>query len=330
MERRTFLCRLALGTFAAPLTAGAQPAGKVYRLGVLSPASPPAPSDRTSVVVVLNALGELGYSAGRNLVVEQRYAEGKIDRLPALARELVDLRSDAIVAVGAAGVQAAADATQTIPIVMGFAPDAVGLGFVKSLASPGGNITGVSYWVGRGYEAKRLELLKEAVPRAARIGFLVGASQPGLRTTLEETQKAASALGIKLAVVEVQADDYDRAFAALRAGQADAVLVQGTVTFNRDRKRIIALAEKHRLPAIYEWRHHAEADGGLMAYGSDMLDLSQRVASYVDRIFKGAKPAELPVQQPTKFELVINLKTAKSLGLTIPQSLLVRADQIIQ
>jgi putative tryptophan/tyrosine transport system substrate-binding protein len=321
---------LALGFALVPLAAQSQQSGKVYRLGVLSPASPPAPSDRTSVVVVLKALRELGYSEGRNLVVELRYAEGEIDRLPALARELVEFRSDAIVAVGAAGVRAAGDATKTIPIVMGFAPDAVGFGFVKSLASPGGNITGVSYWVGRGYEAKRLELLKEAVPRAARIGFLVGAYQPGLQTTVEETQKAASALGIKLVVVEVQAGDYDRAFAAMRTGQADAVLVQGTVTFNRDRKRIIALAAKHRLPAIYEWRHHAEADGGLMAYGSDMFYLSQRVASYVDRIFKGVRPADLPVEQPTKFELVINLKTAKTLGLTIPQTLLLRADQVIE
>jgi putative ABC transport system substrate-binding protein len=326
MERRTFVTG-AVSLLAAPLAVEAKQAGKVYRLGILSPAAPPAPSDiGAGHTLTLKALRELGYIEGQNLTIERRYAEGKLDQLPALARELVEARVDAILAVALSGLRAAKDATQTIPIVMGFGPpDPVAFGFVNSLASPGGNITGVAYWAQRGHEAKRLELLKEAVPRATRIAFLVhGRSQ----TFVEEAQKAASSLGVTLVVVELQADDYDGAFAAMRA--ADAVVVQGVPTFNRDRKRIIALASKHRLPAIYEWRHHAEDEGGLMAYGGNLVELSRRVAWYVGQIFGGVKPANLPVEQPTKLELVINLKTAKALGLTIPQSLLLRADQVIE
>jgi putative ABC transport system substrate-binding protein len=313
-----------------PVAAQAQPAGKTYRLGYLSSASPPASTDLgTGANGLLKALNELGYAERRNLVVEWRFAEGKLDRLPALAAELVEARVDVIVAAALSSIRAAKDTTQTVPIVMGFGPpDPVAFGFVRSLASPGGNITGVSYWAQRGYEAKRMELLKEVVPRAARIAYLV---MPGqfAQTFVAEAQQAAPLLSVKLAVVEVRGGDYDGAFATMRNGRADAVLVAGSPEFNRDRKRIIALSAKHRLPAIYEWRHHVE-DGGLMAYGGDLVDLSKRAASYVDRIFKGAKPADLPVEQPTKFELVINLKTAKALGLTIPQSILTRADEVIQ
>ena len=273
-------------------------------------------------------LRDLGYVESQNLVIERRYAEGKPDRLPAFARKLVEVRVDVIVAVGNSAIRAARDATQTIPIVMAFGLDPVGQGFVKSLASPGGNITGVSYWVERGSEAKRLELLKEAVTRAARIAFLVGPGQLS-QTFVEEAHKAAASLGIKLVVAEVQGSDYDGAFVAMRNGRADAVLVQGAPTFNRDGKRIIALAAKHKLPAIYEWRHHVE-EGGLMAYGGNASELQGRVASYIDRIFKGAKPGDLPVEQPTKFELVINLQTAKTLGLTIPPTLLSLADKLIE
>jgi putative ABC transport system substrate-binding protein len=275
------------------------------------------------------ALRESGYIEGRNILIERRYAEGKLDRLPALARELVEARVDVIVAVAISALRAAKDATQTIPIVMGFGPpDPVAFGFVKSLAAPGGNITGVAYWAQRGYEAKRLELLREAVSKAARIAFLVAAGQPS-QTFVEEAQKAASSLGVTLVVVEVQANDYRRAFDAIQMGRGDAVLVQGAPVFNRDRKRIIELAAQHRLPAIFEWRHHVE-EGGLMAYGGDFLELVRRVAFYVDRIFTGAKPADLPVEQPTKLKLVINLKTAQALGLMIPPSLLARADEVIE
>jgi putative ABC transport system substrate-binding protein len=330
MDRRAFIAAAAGGLLAAPLAAEAQQARKVDRLGYLSPAAPPTASDMGSGSnLLLKALNELGYTERRNLVIEHRFAEGKLERLPALARELVEARVDVIVAVALSALRAAKDATQTTAIVMGFGPpDPVAFGIVKSLASPGGNITGVTYWAQRGYEAKRLELLKEMIPRAARIAFLVNPGQPS-QTFVEEAQKAASSLGVALVVVEVQADDYDRAFTAMQNGRADAVLVQGAPTFNRDRKRIIALAAKHRLPAIYEWRHHVEEDG-LMAYGGNLLELSRSVASYVDRILKGAKPADLPVEQPTKLELVINLKTAKALGLTILPSLLQRADQVIE
>jgi putative ABC transport system substrate-binding protein len=328
MNRRAFISGAA-ALLAAPLAAEGQQTEKVYRLGVLSPAAPPVPPDLGSVGLLPKALSELGYIEGWNLVIEWRFAEGKLDRLPALARELVEARVDVIVAVALSALRAAKDATQTIAIVMGFGPpDPVAFGFVKSLASPGGNITGVTYWAQRGYEAKRLELLKETIPRAARIAFLVYPGQPS-QTFVQEAQKAASSLGVALVVVEVQADDYDRAFAAMQTGRADAVLVQGAPVFNRDRKRIIELAATHRLPAIYEWRHHSE-EGGLMAYGSNLFQLLQRVALYVDRIFKGAKPGDLPIEQPTTFELVINLKTAKALGLTIPPSLLQRADQVIE
>jgi len=314
----------------APIVAGAQAAGKVHRLGYLSSAAAPAPSDLFSGSrLLLRALSELGYDEGRNVVVEHRFAEGKLDRLPALAEELVEARVDVIVAVASSAVRAAKDATQTVPIVMGFGPpDPVAFGIVKSLASPGGNITGVTYWAQLGYEAKRMEVLKEAVARAARIAYLVVPGQ-FTQTLVEEAQKAASSLGVRLVVAEVKGGDYDRAFTSMRQERADAVLVQGGPTFNRDRMHIIALSAKHRIPAIYEWRHHVE-EGGLMAYGGDAVELNRRVASYVDKILKGVKPADLPVEQPTKFQLVINLKTAKALGLTVPLSVLGRADRLIQ
>jgi putative ABC transport system substrate-binding protein len=304
MRSAAFALVLVFLIVGARPAAEAQQSGKVYRLGFLSPAAPPAPSDTGFVTTLVPmALRELGYIESENLIIERRYAEGKLQRLSALARELVDARVDVIVAVALSALRAAKVATPTIPIVMGFGPpDPVAFGFVKSLASPGGNITGVTYWAQRGYEAKRLELLKEAIPRAARIAFLASAGAPS-QTFVQEAQTAAVALGVTLGVVEVQANDYDLAFASMLAGRAEAVLVQGAPTFNRDRKRIIALAAKHRLPAIYEWRHHVEEDGGLMAYGGNLFDLSRRVAWYIDRIFKGTKPADLPIEQPTKLEL---------------------------
>jgi len=328
MDRRAFLAGAA-ALLTAPLAAEAQQAGRIWRLGVLSSSAPPSPSDlNTSPALLPKVLGELGYVGGRNLVIEWRYADGKLDRLPALARELVEAPVDVIVAVALSALQAVRDATQTIPIVMGFGPpDPVAFGFVKSLASPGGNITGVTYWAQRGFEAKRLELLREAAPKAARIAYLFPGQ--GAQPFLEEAKAGAAVLGVTLVVVEVQRGDYDGAFTVIRNERAGALLVPGTPVFNRDRTRIIALAERHRLPAIYEWRHHAE-EGGLMSYGGNLAELYRRVALYIDRIFKGAKPAELPIEQPTKFDLVINLKTAKALGLTIPPSLLARADQVIE
>jgi putative tryptophan/tyrosine transport system substrate-binding protein len=234
---------------------------------------------------------------------------------------------DVIVAVSEA-IQAARDATATIPIVMGFGFNPVEQGFVASLAHPGGNITGVLYAPEGQLASKRLELIKEAVPRATRIAVLV-TRESDSQTQLQAALKAAAVLRVTLVVVEVPDSDYDRAFGTIMAERTDALFVSSSAILNRDRKQIIERAARYRLPAMYEWREQVEV-GGLMSYGSSLVGLSRRVAAYVDKIFKGAKPGDLPVEQPTKFELVINLKTAKALGLTIPPTALARADEVIQ
>ena len=322
MERRAFLGTLAGGLLAAPLAAAVEQAGKVYRLGILHP------THQARTEGIRTALRDLGYVEGQNLVVVGRYAEGKIDRLPKVARELVQLRVDVIYAVGSAAIRAAKDATTTIPIVMYGGVDPVAAAFVTSLARPGGNVTGVLILPGSTLAGKKLELLKEAVPEVARIALLAP-DDPTFPPQLRETQKAAATLGVKLVVVEVRGSDYDGAFAAMAAERPEALLVASTPVFMSNRKRIIDLAARHRLPAIYEWPEQVK-DGGLMSYGSTQSALFQRAATYIDRIFKGAKPGDLPVEQPTKFDLVINLRTAKALGLTIPPSLLQRADQVIE
>jgi putative ABC transport system substrate-binding protein len=273
------------------------------------------------------ALQQLGYAEGQNLVIERRFAEGKRDRLPGLARELVQLRMETIVAISNEPIRAAKDATQTIPIVMLGGSNVVREGFVASLARPGGNITGVVISE-TGLAPKRLQLLKEAIPRATRIAVLAPGEED-YKDQLQEVEKAAASLGVTLAVIEVRAVDYERAFAGMVAGRASALVVMSSTQLNRDRAGIIALAAKHRMPAIYQWREQVE-EGGLMAYGSSISGLSRRMASYVDRILKGASPAELPVEQPSTYEFVINLKTAKALGLTIPPPLLLRADAVLQ
>jgi putative ABC transport system substrate-binding protein len=327
MTRRTFLCGLTLGTLSAPLAADAQQAGKVYRLGILTPGVRPSSPVMSNLLPL--SLRELGYVEGQNLVIEQRFAEGKLDRLPGLARELAQLRVDLLVAVSPVAVRAASDTTKMIPIVMLLSySDPVELGFVASFARPGGNITGVVLAAEPALATKRLELLKEIVPRAMRIAVLA-TGEPGSRMQMQWAEKAASSLGVKLVVVEVRDVDYDRAFTTMVAARADALLVVASVILSTDRERIIQLAAKHRLPAIYDWREHVEA-GGLMAYGGSVSGFTRRAAVYVDRIFKGANPADLPVERATTFELAINLKTAKALGLTIPQSLLLQADQLIE
>ncbi len=328
MDRRTFLAGTGAVLLATPLAAEAQQGGRVYRLGQLFIVAPPSPDQRMGRTSLLTPLRELGYVEGQNLVFEPRYAEGNPDRLPALARELVGLRVDVIVAVGSSSIRAAKEATTTVPIVMYGGVDPVATGIVASLARPGGNITGILIAAGNTLADKRLEIMKEAVPQAARIAFLA-AEDPGFGPQVEEARKAAASLGTKLTVVEVRAGNYDRAFASIVAERAGAVVIGASPFFFRDRQRIIELAAKHRLPAIYEWFEQVK-DGGLMAYGPNQSGLVQRVAAYVDRIFKGAKPGDLPIEQPTKFDLVINLKTAKALGLTIPQSVLGRADELIQ
>ena len=323
------LAILAFALILAPLAAEGQQAGRVYRLGVLTPGVRPAPSVAVVTTVVPLSLREMGYVEGQNLVIQQRFAEGKLDRLPGLARELVQLRVDALIAASPQAVQAAKDATKTIPIVMMLSySDPVELGFVASLARPGGNITGVVLAAEPTMAGKRLELIKEAVPRAARIAVLA-TGEATARTQVQWAEKVAPSLGVKLIVVEVRDADYDRAFATMVAERADALSVVASVILSTDRQRIIQLAAQHRLPAIYDWSEHAEA-GGLIAYGGSLSRFTRRAAVYVDRIFKGASPADLPVERATTFELAINLKTAKALGLTIPQTLLLRADQVIQ
>ena len=327
MRRRRILAGLLL-TLAAPFAAKAQQAGRVFRVGYLASVPPPSPEQRVTTPPIRMPMRALGYVEGQNLVLEQRYADGKIERLPGLARELVELRMDVIVAVGSSAIQAAKVATTSTPIVMFGGVDPVATGLVMSLARPGGNITGVLIAAGDTLAGKKLEFLKEAVPQAARIAFLA-ADDPGFQPQVQEAKKAASALGIKLVVVEVRAGNYDRAFATMVAERVRALCIGASPFFSRDRKLLIAFAAKHRLPAIYEWLEQVQ-DGGLMAYGPSQSALVQRVAVYVDRIFKGAQPGDLPIEQPTKFELGVNLKTAKALGLTIPPSLLLRADHVIE
>ena len=328
MDRRRFLLTSLVGALAMPQVADAQQPGKVWRVGILSPGGVPDPSVATTPNLLPRNLRELGYVEGGNLIVERRFADGKIERLPGLARELVQLKVDVIVAAGDETIPAARDATATVPIVMVVGSDPVARGLVASFSRPGGNITGVTVVAETVLAAKRLELIREAVPGAARIAVL-GAGGPVSSIQVQEAQKAASALRVKLVVVEAPGTDYDRAFASIVAERADALFVLMSPTLTRDRKQIIDRAAKYRLPAIYQWREHVEV-GGLMSYGGSLIDISRRVAAYVDKIFKGARPGDLPIEQPTKYELVINLKTAKALGLTIPQTLLLRADQVIQ
>jgi putative ABC transport system substrate-binding protein len=329
MDRRAVLTLLVSGLATLPRVAAAQPAERVHRLGILAPTAVPPPSEQsTATLLIPKALREMGYAPGRDLVVDVRYAGGRLDRLPDLARELVRLRPDVIVAISAASARAVKAATTTIPIVLYGNLDPIAAGLVKSLAKPEGNVTGVLIAPAGTLAAKKLELLKEAVPGATRIAFLAPAD-PGIKLQVQETRQAAATLGITLAITEVQAGDYEGAFAALAAERPGALFVGAHTFFVRERTRIIALAAKHRLPAMYEWPEQVE-DGGLMSYGSSLPGTTRRVAAYVDRLFKGARVADLPVEQPAEFQLVINLKTARALGLTLPPSLVARADRVIE
>ena len=314
--------------FAPSGDASAQSAGRVYRLGFLSPSGTLEPSIPGAANLVPTLLRHAGYVEGGNLEVHRRFADGRIDRLPQLAKELVDLRMDVIVAVSPTAIKPALGATKTIPIIMGFGKDPVRDGLITSLAKPGGNITGVVVAPEDVLAGKRLELLKETVPQAETIALL-GTGEPSSRLQVEEAQKVAPMLGAKVRVVELQDGEYEKAFRLILQDKAGAMFVLASPILNAGRDRIIELAAKHRIPAIYEWPEQAEI-GGMMAYGSSLAGLSRRVAWYVERILKGAKPGDLPVEQPTKFDLVINMKTAKQIGLTIPANVLVRADKVIR
>ena len=313
---------LALG-----VTANGQQPAKVPRIGFLSSLSPAAVSVRMDAF--RQGLRELGYVEGKNIVIESRWAEGKTERLPELAAELVRLKVDIIVTGGPAVNRFAKEATVTIPIVLAFDNDPVGNGFAASLARPGGNITGLSTQYPE-ISGKQLELLKEIVPRLSRVAVLGNSIQPGNPQALREVELAAKAFGVELQYLDVRgAKDIETAFRAASKGHADAVLVLASQLVTSHPKQFAELAAKSRLPAIY-WSSEFVEAGGLMAYSVSIIDLFRRTATYVDKILKGAKPAELPVEQPTKFEFVINLKAAKQIGLTIPPNVLARADKVIK
>jgi putative ABC transport system substrate-binding protein len=307
--------------------APAQQPARIHRIGILSPVSGSVFSAR--VEAFRRRLRELGYVEGKNIVIEYRYAEGKNERLTDLAADLVRLKVDIIVTIGPSATLAAKKASGTIPIVIASAADPVGSGLVSSLAQPGGNITGLSL-MAPDLDGKRLELLKEAVPKVARVAFLW---QPGITRgdqALTKMEAAAKALGLKLLSLEVRSlDDFEGAFARAKKERAQALITTTGGRINTQQRRVLDFAAKNRLPAIYHYSEFVEA-GGLMSYGPDNTDLWRRAADFVDKILKGAKPADLPVQQATKFEFLVNMNAAKQIGVTIPQSMLYRADKVIK
>ena len=328
MKKKVIGLALCAMLFALGFPAHAQQPKKIPRIGYLSSFDPATDSAGTEAIRF--ALRELGYVEGQNIVTEYRYAEGKLDRFPELAAELVRLKVDIIVAAGGIGtVRAPMKATKTIPIVMaGLPADPVEAGLVESLARPGGNVTGLAS-LSRELAGKRLELLKEAVPKLVRVAVLYE-PRSNLREVKEDLPVAASALGLTVRSWEVRAaDDFDNVFAALNKQRPDGLYISGGPLMIINQKRTAGFALKSRLPSMYGNRERVES-GGLMSYGADQADIYRRVAYYVDKILKGAKPADLPVEQPTKFELVINLKTAKQIGLTIPPNVLARADRVIR
>ena len=328
--RRAFLGTLAGVLLAGPAPTRAQTRARVYRLGYLSTGS-----STTSYLRPLEAFRErlrsLGWIEGENIVIEYRWAEGNADRLPSLADELVRLNVDIIAASPTPAALAARNATRTIPIVGMGLTEMVAVGLVSSLARPGGNVTGVAYSFGADIAGKQLEVLKEVVPKVRRVAFLVRpGSSPAQPLIIGHVQTAARSLGLELLLVEVrEPGEFERAFTTMKAQRAGALLVAGDTMLLVNRARVADLAVKNQLPAMSTQAQWVEA-GGLISYGPNLPEIWRRGATYVDKILKGAKPADLPIEQPTKFELIVNLKTARALRLTIPQPLLRRADQVIE
>ena len=327
MSKKLFCFALCAMLFSLCFPAQAQQPTNIPRIGYLEAVSPSISAVRSEAF--RQGLRELGYVEGKNIVTEYRYADGKRDRLPALAAELVRLKVDVIVTAGASATRAAKKATSTIPIVMAQDSDPVGKGVVASLARPGGNITGLSTLAPE-ISGKQLELLKEILPKLSRVAVLGTSTRPGNAQTLREVELAAGAFKVEVRYLDVlDPKKIETAFGAARKERADAVLVLAGRILTSHRTQIVELAVKSRLLAIYPFPVYVEA-GGLMSYGVRRSDLFRRAATYVDKILKGANPAELPVEQPTKFELVINLKTAKALGITIPPTLLLQATKVIK
>jgi len=327
MDRRAFLCGLALGTLSAPLVTAAQPAGKVPRVAFLSTTSP---GSSPSTDVFLQGPRDLGYVEGQNISVEWRWGRGTTERFPEFAADVVRLKVDVIVAANSPAGYAAQRATRTIPIVIPTMADPVGDGFVASISRPGGNITGLTFQSPE-LQGKRLQLLKEALPPISRVALLMDVNDRNYPSSMREAESGARALGVRLhPLVEARSPgDLKRLFGMITKQNVGAVLIVGGTMLYANRVQVAEHALKSRLPMMCDTKENVEA-GCLMSYGASLTDLFRRAASYVDRILKGEKPADLPVEQPTKFELVINLKTAKALGLTIPQTLLLRADQVIE
>jgi putative tryptophan/tyrosine transport system substrate-binding protein len=310
----------------ASLAAAQQPT-KVPRIGYLGGTSPSANVAR--IEAFRQGLRELGYVEGRNMIIEWRHAEAKLDRLPALAAELVRLKVDILVTGGPPATRAAKEATVTIPVVMAFDDDPIGNGFVASLARPGGNITGLSSLAPE-LSGKQLELLKEILPKLSRVAVLGSSTRPGTAQTLKETELAAGVFGVKVLYLDlISPKDIETGFREAREGRADAMLILSSPIFSSQRTQFVDLAAKSRIPATYSTTEFVE-DGGLMSYGVNTSGLYRRAGAYVDKILKGTKPADLPVEQPKKFEFIINLKAAKQIGLTIPPNVLARADRVIR
>ena len=327
--RRKFISAIGAVAVAWPLAARAQLTGKVYRIGYLSPGSAtPGPLARHDAFQ--QGLRDLGYVEGKNIIIEYRFAEGKFDRLPGLAAELVELKVDLIVSVVTQASLAAKNATSTIPVVIVSVSDPLGSGLVASLARPGGNVTGTSAMTAE-VSGKSLEALKEAVPKASHVAVLWNPDNSIFQSQiLKEVEVAAKTLDVQLSPIGARnSDEVDRAFAAMNKNDVDALLVLADPVLALQQARIIDLAAQNRLPAMYGLRESAAA-GGLMTYGPNYAAIYQRAATYVDKILQGAKPFDLPVEQPTKFELIVNLKTAKALGLVFPASILLRADEAIE
>ena len=328
MDRRAFLWALAGCVLVAPITAEAEQAGKVARIGWLAQGSPSTDASTDSREAFRQGMRELGYIEGQNMATEERWAEGRAERLPNFAAELVSLKVDVIVAGGTLAPLAAMRATQTIPIVLGAAGAPVETGLVSSLAKPGRNVTGLSNH-SADLTGKRLQLLKEIVPGITRVAVLWNASNPVAEVVFRETEAAAQTLALRVQSLEVRGpDDFEKALPAALRGAGALFLIDDPLVFTA-RLRIANFATMNRLPMTAFYKPFSEA-GGLMSFGANLADLFRRAAIYVDKILKGVKPGDLPVEQPTKYELVINLKTAKALGLTIPPSLLQRADQVIE
>ncbi len=329
MRRLALILAFAMAFVIAPFAVEAQQTGKVWRIGFLTLGLRPVPGSSPTFDAFVRGLRDLGYVEGRNVALEIRYAEGRTERFPALAAELVSLKIDVLVVVSTPAALAAKQASSTIPIVMLAVSDPVGVNLVASLAHPGGNVTGLSI-VAPELSAKRLDLLKQTLPKISRVAVLWNSANQGMQLRFRETQTAAPTLGVTLQSVTVQSpDDFDTAFSSMLTDRPESLLVLADTVTSANSGRVVEFAARNRLPAIYEARNFVDA-GGLMSYGVDYADHYRRAAFYVDKILKGTKPADLPVEQPTKFELVINMKTARTLGLTVPPSLLLRADEVIQ